>query len=113
MNQIIRTSLLATFVALISSHLADTAHAGEPAFKVIAHNSVAVDSLSKATLSRFAGTKWSAQTDSGRASFVPDLWRNTARTLAGHPDFVVAAKEAGVWQQVQVVLSDSSRSTPA
>ena len=52
--------------------------------------------LSKATLSRFAGSRWS-----GRQSMpIPDLWANTAQTLAGHEPFVEAAKASGVWPTV-------------
>jgi len=57
--------------------------------------------LSKATFSRFAGSRWSQ----AAGVTVPDLWVNTAQTLAGHPVFVEAAQEAGVWQRVGDVLT--------
>jgi hypothetical protein len=57
-------------------------------------------SLSKATFSRFAGSRW--QTNS--KSVVPDLWANTAKVLAHHSDFVEMAREAGVWPQIEVIV---------
>jgi hypothetical protein len=56
--------------------------------------------LSKPTFSRFAGSRWNDNWNDA----VPDLWRNTAQTLAGHSAFVVAAKRAGVWKRVAQVL---------
>jgi hypothetical protein len=56
--------------------------------------------LSKATLSRFAGTRW----DHGGGHMInamPDLWLNTARVIGSDPDFVDAAKRAGIWQQIK------------
>lgn len=58
--------------------------------------------LSPATFCRFAGNRWNYDIDDGR---VPDLWRNTAQTLSGHPTFVAAAKDAGVWKQVSQISS--------
>jgi hypothetical protein len=52
--------------------------------------------LSKATLSRFAGLRWS---NSGEGK-IPDLWRNTARLLAHDPRFRDAAESAGVLGRV-------------
>ncbi len=72
------------------------------------HNDSAVGQafgLSKATFSRFAGSRW--QSDSGGP--IPDLWVNTARVLAYHGPFVEAAKEAGVWPQITRVLHQSSQ----
>ncbi|MEN6428748.1 MAG: hypothetical protein ABFE13_25650 [Phycisphaerales bacterium] len=60
--------------------------------------------LSEATFSRFAGIRWKVDGVGPAAASVPDLWRNTAQTLARHPDFVTAAKHAGVWKQVTEVL---------
>lgn len=62
--------------------------------------------LSKATFSRFAGSQWGSG-DSGR---IPDLWANTAQTLAAHRPFVEAAQEAGIWQRVQDTLARSPMS---
>ena len=58
--------------------------------------------LSGATFSRFAGSRWRSHA-SGR---IPDLWANTAHTLAGHQQFVETAVEAGVWNEVQNVMAD-------
>lgn len=54
--------------------------------------------LSKATFSRFAGSQWSL--DGG----IPDLWKNTAKVLAAHDEFVEAARDAGVWDRVVAVV---------
>ena len=59
--------------------------------------------LSKPAYSRFAGRKWH-RTES---MVIPDLWRNTATVLAADSDFVVAAKEAGVWPAVERVLAEA------
>jgi len=56
--------------------------------------------LSAATFSRFAGAHWEKYRDDIIISVPPDLWRNTAEVLSGHPDFVIAAEKAGVWKQV-------------
>jgi len=56
--------------------------------------------LSCATFSRFAGAHWKKYRDDCIDPPPPDLWRNTAEVLSGHPDFVVAAEKAGVWKQV-------------
>ncbi len=61
--------------------------------------------LSKATFSRFAGSRW--QTNS--KSVVPDLWINTARVLAHHSDFVEMAREAGVWPKIEVIVRAEDR----
>jgi len=56
--------------------------------------------LSKATFSRFAGSRWRAH---GR---IPDLWRNTAGVLAHHRPFVETIREAGLWDEVDSLLRD-------
>ena len=56
--------------------------------------------LSKATFSRFAGSRWNVS-----KQHIPDLWLNTAQVLSIHPDFKEAALEAGVWKQVENTLS--------
>ncbi len=62
--------------------------------------------LSKSTLSRFAGSRWKTLWD----DTIPDLWRNTAQTLAGHRTFVTAAQKAGVWKRVaQIADPDASQ----
>jgi len=59
--------------------------------------------LSCATFSRFAGAHWKEYHDDIIISVPPDLWRNTAEVLGGHPDFVIAAEKAGVWKQVSQI----------
>jgi hypothetical protein len=51
--------------------------------------------LTKATFSRFAGSRW-RQIDSS----IPDLWRNTAQMLKEHPIFRQVVKDMGFWDQV-------------
>ncbi len=58
--------------------------------------------LSRATLSRFAGTRWQRRT----SPTVPDLYRNTARLLVRDPDFILAARAAGVWPCVRRIAND-------
>jgi hypothetical protein len=60
--------------------------------------------LSAATFCRFAGARWKKDGDDMTANHVPDLWRNTAHTLAGHSDFITAAQKAGVWKRVREIL---------
>jgi len=67
-------------------------------------NLAEVFGLSRPTFSRFAGSRW--RESSGR---VPDLWGNVAQVLAGHRDFVQAARDAGVWPSVAQVLADLDR----
>ena len=62
--------------------------------------------LSPATLSRFAGSRWKGRSGGD----IPDLWRNTAQVLAGHPDFIEAAEQAGVWPQVRQAAQGRGRS---
>ncbi|GMU20524.1 MAG: hypothetical protein AMXMBFR13_06210 [Phycisphaerae bacterium] len=56
--------------------------------------------LTKPTMSRFAGTSWM----SSSGTKVPDLWVNTAETLARHRTFMDAARRAGVWPRVENAL---------
>lgn len=60
--------------------------------------------LSKATFSRFAGSRWLPM-----GSAIPDLWRNTAEVISKHTDFEEAAKRAGVWEQVETALRGGER----
>jgi len=57
-------------------------------------------SLSEATFSRFAGSKWLST-----KSTVPDLWLNTAEVLSTHPTFKEVAISTGVWEKVQTTLA--------
>jgi hypothetical protein len=59
--------------------------------------------LSKATFSRFAGSKWS-QNDSQ----IPDLWLNTAQIISKHDIFRELAEKAGVWEKVKSAANKSS-----
>jgi hypothetical protein len=61
--------------------------------------------LSRATMSRFAGSHWKQTRNNMAITYVPDLWRNTAHTLAGHLEFVIAAKKAGVFKCVRKILN--------
>jgi hypothetical protein len=44
--------------------------------------------ISKAALSRFAGSTWYEKMGTDEPVRVPDLWKNTARVLAGNPIFM-------------------------
>jgi len=55
--------------------------------------------LTKATFSRFAGSRWHKK-DGSNGDYIPDLWKNTAHILANHPDFIEIVKEAGLWKNV-------------
>lgn len=57
--------------------------------------------LSPATLSRFAGSRWNTRTNGSLG--VPDLFLNMAHTLAEIPDFVQAARAAGVWPSIEAI----------
>ena len=56
--------------------------------------------LSKATFSRFAGSKWNEND-----SQIPDLWLNTAQILSKHEIFMELAEKAGIWEKVQHILN--------
>ncbi len=60
--------------------------------------------LSKATFSRFAGSRWLSV-----KSGIPDLWRNTAEIISKNETFKEAAKSAGVWEQVETALRGGER----
>ena len=59
--------------------------------------------FSKATFSRFAGSRW----HQARSS-VPDLWLNTAQVLSNHSTFKETAKDTGVWKQVKATLGQTA-----
>ena len=65
--------------------------------------------LSCATFSRFAGAHWEKCRDDRVAVVPPDLWKNTAEVLSGHPDFIIAAEKAGVWKQVSQMSQNKSK----
>ena len=58
--------------------------------------------ISKASLSRFAGSMWFEKTEEDDFE-IPDLWKNTAKILAGNPTFmktVINSGYAGVLKNV-------------
>ena len=61
--------------------------------------------LSKATFSRFAGSRW----HNSETGAIPDLWRNTSHVLAMNPDFKATVIAAGAWKQVQTTLTNSTK----
>ena len=62
--------------------------------------------INRATFTRFAGCNWLRGDRKGDIP-IPDLWLNTAHTLAKYPVFVKAAQAAGVLPRVKKVLEDS------
>lgn len=66
--------------------------------------------LTKATFSRFAGSRWARKDPS--AGPVPDLWRNTAHVLASNLVFVQAARAAGIWKRIEAVLEVGGSVSP-
>jgi hypothetical protein len=60
--------------------------------------------INRATFSRFAGSSWLTQSGKSQDYPIPDLWLNTAQTLAGHPVFVRVAEDAGILGRVEQVL---------
>lgn len=58
--------------------------------------------LSKATFSRFCGSRWDRNGAVGNT--IPDLWANAAEVLAANPLFVEAAQRAGVWGRVLALV---------
>ncbi len=61
--------------------------------------------LSKATYSRFAGTHRANLSDETDSHGMADLWENLAGVLASHAKFAEAARSAGVWDQVQLIVA--------
>lgn len=61
--------------------------------------------ISQATFSRFAGSRWSSHAEIDPNATIPDLWRNTAESLAGHPAFVEAAQTAGLWRRIKQIAA--------
>ena len=65
--------------------------------------------INPTTFSRFAGSRWSSETGKdGQDSRIPDLWFNTAETIAGNPVFVIAAEAAGVFKRVEEILESDN-----
>ena len=64
--------------------------------------------LSKATFSRFAGTRWTNNNSCQKQASIPDLWKNTAQILIHHPDFTEAVKNTEVWKNVCLAAANSN-----
>jgi hypothetical protein len=60
--------------------------------------------LSKATMSRFAGSRWSDRPPKALPMSVPDLWRNTAKTLAADDRFMSVVRSVGLAGRIEKVL---------
>ena len=63
--------------------------------------------LSKATLSRFAGSDWLKDEDMGQLSKsdIPDLWINTTRVLAKNPTFMETVRNSGFGGVINGILT--------
>jgi hypothetical protein len=61
--------------------------------------------LSKAALSRFAGSEWFKGLEHKSKEAIPDLWTNTASLLANHPPFMEAVENAGYAGKLETVLN--------
>lgn len=64
--------------------------------------------INKTTFSRFAGSNWLTQSGKSHDYPIPDLWFNTAQTLAGHPMFVRVANNTGILKHVEKVLESNN-----
>lgn len=65
--------------------------------------------LSLSTFSRFAGSRWSDDPNRLQTASIPDLWFNTAQTLAGHSTFIEAARAVDVWSNVEKIARSDNR----
>lgn len=63
--------------------------------------------LSKAAMTRFAGSRWSTRPH-GSPAGVPDLWRNMAQILATDEKFIEAAVKIGVWKRIASLAQPST-----
>ena len=63
--------------------------------------------LSKATLSRFAGSDWLGNEETGQISRadIPDLWINTANVLAENPALTETLKNTGYADVIDDILT--------
>jgi hypothetical protein len=61
--------------------------------------------ISKATFSRFAGSKWIEKIGNANAVKIPDLWRNTAKILAGSPVFMETVLTSGFACEIKEVIT--------
>ena len=83
----------------------DMLEAGELRAAEIAHRF----GLSKASLSRFAGSRWKKRSQEWSECSIPDLWLNSSRTLSRLSGFVEAARDAGLWPRVEEVRRIAER----
>jgi hypothetical protein len=83
----VRALVLRIFTDLIEGHYEEKRVAG-------------LFGLSAATLTRFAGSRWRL----APGVRPPDLWTNVGRWLSSKVPLVEAAKEAGIWDDVQRTL---------
>ena len=60
--------------------------------------------ISKASLTRFAGSKWFEKIEDNESVTVPDLWKNTAQILSGNPDFMEIVLTSGIVSRFKEVL---------
>lgn len=61
--------------------------------------------ISKAALSRFAGSAWSGRAEVDDSVEIPDLWKNTAQILAAEPIFMETVASTGFSGTLEWVLS--------
>lgn len=67
--------------------------------------------LSKATFSRFAGSKWSEKNKGTVVTKIPDLWRNTAKVLSENPIFmetVISSRFVDRLERIQGLVENTS-----
>lgn len=62
-------------------------------------------SLSAASFSRFAGSRWLGRLGQNSRTDLPDLWVNCARVLAADPRLAEVAEAAGVLQEVREIAT--------
>lgn len=60
--------------------------------------------LSKATLSRFAGSRWSEKLEDAEKTEIPDLWRNTVKILSENQAFMETVLTTGFASEIKTVL---------
>jgi hypothetical protein len=61
--------------------------------------------LSKASLSRFAGSTWYEKMETDQPVTIPDLWKNTAQVLAGNPTFMQTVIDSKLADRFAEVLA--------
>ncbi|MCJ7772605.1 MAG: hypothetical protein MUP22_05670, partial [Desulfobacterales bacterium] len=61
--------------------------------------------ISKATFSRFAGSKWVEKIGDVEVLNIPDLWKNTAEILAGSPVFMETVLTSGFAGKLEEILA--------